>query len=170
MTRFFFLVLLLSAMSNIGFAQLSTEKLYKSELNLELDALSLDISFAHRVNNQLMIGIGIGGGPSLVFNDYSAQKGIIELGNFRVFLSSFPTNKNFLIEGGVQASIVFYQENLNNETKGTELFSGYIRAFYGFKRFKFGTQFALGKRIESGSSLYWTPLILRYTFRFPKGN
>lgn len=149
-----------------GKAQVLVDTFPKAQLNLDIDAFSLDAGYAFKVDKKLMmgVGVGIGLGYTQLFIDEQGDR-VFDLLHARLFFGNQQLKKGFSWESGIMGSII----GIGDDELGGIGFIGnlYFRPYFGNKKWKIGTQVGFGFSGGDGGPL-WTPVLIRYTIHYPK--
>jgi len=150
---------------NIGSAQ-SMDKTTTYIFHAETELASYNLAFSAKLGKRVWFGLGVGGGLSLVHGNFKAPfKNDWTKENYhtRFFLANNP-QKKFNFEIGTLFGQVNQEEEVGDFVQGQRFSSGYIRLFYGWERFKIGSQFSIGEFDKTKETIWmWTPIVLRFT-------
>ncbi len=165
--------LLLFSVLNCCLAQSNEGENSFNAFHSDTELTSFNLAYTYKVGKKIWLGLGIGGGLSIVKGNFKApfeNDWTKENYHFRFYLSNNP-KKKFNYEIGTLFGQINHDAEKEEYIQGQRIGSGYIRLFYGWEKFKVGSQFSIGGFSNANETIWmWTPIILRYNIFTPSSN
>ena len=167
MKKIIYLLYLIIGILGQSVAQTTSSKETDYAFHAETDLASYHLAFSHKIGKRVWLGLGVGGGLSLIHGNFEApfkKDWTKEQYTFRTFISNAPQKKLNYEIGVLMGQMYYDKKNADKEFAGQRFASGYLRLFYGSEKFKIGSQLSLGQLGEATTTLWmWTPIIVRCT-------
>lgn len=155
---------LLFAFINLGLTQSANNSITYA-FHAETELASYNLACSTKLGKRIWFGLGVGGGLAIMHGNFKApfkNDWTKESYHFRMYLANNPQNK-FNFEIGTLLGQMNHDEEIGNFIQGQRFGNGYIRVFYGWEKFKIGSQFSIGGFDESRETTWmWTPIVLRF--------
>ena len=161
-----FILVLIKFIASAQETQLLMTK--RNEINIDVDLISVSISYNRQLHAKRFVGLGIGLGLSikqaLTLKRSTLLFPLLEIAHLRV-INNYKLSENIDIETGLQGSFISWGGAGENEALVGGVVAAYLAPMLGFRNIKLGTCFFAGfldLRLKY-PIVYWTPLMLRFS-------